>query len=207
LEEEIEMNKAEYKDGIMELKIYFSHFKPTDDQIRIWFDRLKHFTADEWRLAVFRLTEEKKTAPGFADLKSYLFSARKKIANKTLELPEPQGWAPETPEKKELLQDGLRQLLRLMAATEKEIPNKKQQLDDLKLVMQAAYKTLPGYLTEQRVQALINQGNYGELLRIGFITEHTPKPDVFIPAFSVEARQAIEPAPAIGIGDTGYKNF
>lgn len=182
-----------FADGMAELKLFFPRFKPTADQVLAWYERLKHFSHDEYELAIYRMTEQ-DIGPSYEMLKRELFAARRDLQPQSDHVPKAQGWAPLTDELKAYSKESMHMLFEtLKLRAEKKITREQAQerFDDLKQLWLAGYKTLPEYRTEAQIQELINHRDWNTLVTIGFMTESPkPKKEVFKRSFTQKKNYA-----------------
>lgn len=175
-----------FEAGIGELELFFKGFKPNVDQLAAWFKRVKHFTEDEFRLAIYRITEDSKL-PSYEVIKTQCFEARKTLSPKQSKVPRPQGFAPESHEQKLFTQSCMKLLL--IALEQKA---SKTAFAELFTIWNDGYKRLPDYKSEAEVKRLIEQQRWSELVSLGFIQaipNEPPKP--YIPSFENERRNTV----------------
>lgn len=182
------MDVHEFNNGLEELRLFFPTFKPTDSQRSAWYERLKGFDLEQWRLAVFRLTEDTSTRPSFSKIKSFLFDARRELKTRekspnhikllkdkrlAIREPDPQpvavegGYAPRSEEKWALQKECMGGLL---ASLNSGDSGEEQRAMALK-VWSENFRKLPGYKSKAEVEELRDQENWTELIKLGVVME------------------------------------
>lgn len=177
------MDKYVFADGLKELQRFFPTLKLEGTQLKAIYERLKHFENDEWRLAVYDLSEHQRTTPKYADMRDALFKAKKRINKPGVKIAQAQGWAPMTDEKRQLCQDHVRQLLAVMGMPKADQPAAEK---DLKKMWANTYPKLPGYRSAREIHRMIEQRQWDKLIELGFMMEAPTDESVFIPPFSNE---------------------
>lgn len=141
------MDRELFALGIAELKLFFKGFSPSTNQVEAWYDRLKFFEDDAWRLAVYELTESESAAPSFKLIKQGCFKAKGRVkAPRNQKEPIEGGSADHTNEKYDLsamYMGLLHKAMRIQDQAERE-----KQFKELKEEWVSDYRKLPGYKTE-----------------------------------------------------------
>jgi hypothetical protein len=188
------MINSVFQAGLRELGLFFKSFKPTEDQQVAWYGRLRNFTEETYRLGIYRITEDSKTAPGYADIRRSLFDAQKQLKEKILnEIVVDGGGAPLSEPKWDLMRECMAELKRLIECNlTKE--DRKEAEDIILTVWRNGFPKLPGYKTEDQIQNMKDSKDWERLLKIGYINNIDEKPaDVYYPPrFTCEVGTAIE---------------
>ncbi len=139
------MDKYFFNDGITELKKFFNTFKPSAEQLEAWYDRLKFFSDEAWKRAIFKLSEQ-ATNPNYATIKASLFDATKEIKNENPKTYEAkyENFAEASDQKWEFQKECFKQLRLLM-----ENNGSVEQYEELKALWLSGYKNLPNYKTAE----------------------------------------------------------
>jgi hypothetical protein len=166
----ISLTKEFFDKGIEELKLFFQKFRPSADQVEVWYSRLNNFTSDEYQLAIFRITESGEY-PSYVKLKEELWKAKHDLAEIKIKIGG-QGWAPRSPEHIKLakmLCSALAKITgeRMQRKITKELAD--QSFAQLTEIWNAEYKNLPDYKSESEIEHLIQARQWKTLIEIGFL--------------------------------------
>ena len=167
------MDRQVFLNGIKELGLFFKTFRPSQNQIAAWYVRLKDkFEDKHMRLAVYLLTEEFKTAPGYRDLKEYLFNSRNKLRPMNIQLIRERidsdgGYAPRSEQKWNFQREHMTALKKLI-----ETGLAPQDAKLLKASWLTGYRNLPGYITAKEAHTILDRQDWEELVRYGVIDVH-----------------------------------
>ena len=187
----LKITEAYFAEGIEELKLFFTRFKPTGDQIAAWYSRLNSFSSDVFQLAIYRMTEQ-DTGPSYETLKKELFKARHDLEKRALDIPEAQGYAPWSDQYQSFSKDFCALLYKIYAQRKKNEITKQQkdaQLKDLSEMYVSAYQNLPGYKNTDQIQKMIDRKEWSDLIKIGFLhTAPAEQKEVFVREFSKKFR-------------------
>lgn len=77
------MDSMTFLQAVKDLTSFYPQFRLKNEQADAWFQRLKGFDNDSLLDAVFWLTENRATAPGYLDLKNAIIEASNRIYSKT----------------------------------------------------------------------------------------------------------------------------
>lgn len=184
------MDKYVFIFGLDELKLFFKGFSYTDSQAEAWYDRLQHYSENEYRWAINELTETAERIPSYNQIAAKLESAKRAIR------PRPQerivvsgGHAPRSDEKYQLQKTHMAGLVELLNI--KDAEERKQNAKILQESWDKDFRKLPGYKSKAYCQKVVDDENWEEALKLGIIS--SPPNEVqnqHVPLFTAEKNGA-----------------
>lgn len=193
------MDKLLFSHGISELELFFKNFKPSDSQLEAWYERLKHFSENEFRLGIFNLTDSRSSAPGFYEIKQAFFRARRTLkAPKSLLINIPGGCTYPSQEKRDAIFREFYPVLGQIANPKNYTPEERREAVSVaKAAWGRFWRSQPNRLSVSEVQKLVDDGNWNELIELQIIHQLpklTSKP-YFPPRFTSEKVAVVEVQP------------
>lgn len=181
--------------GMKELKNFIPGFKPTEAQVRAWYERLKN-VADEpaYRYAIYKLTEERASTITYPALKDAIFQGNHAGKSRAAKLPAIKGgYAPRSAEKHALAEWAVGQIFNF--ARGKLSDHERRVVKDEWI---RRFRQLPGYKTAEEMGELVAEQDWPALIELGYLDSAPNNSPNFSGFFTGEHSTTVEVGNDIG---------